>query len=153
MNHCLIAGNLCGEFSAALKRRHCYVMSCNMRVRVGQGPMFCYPDLVTVCGPLDLLDEQNDTLLNPTLITEVVSPSTEEFDRGLKSTRYRTVPSLRTYALVSQDEPHVEIYHRNATGEWVLTDVNGLDAACQFDGLAGDPISIPMSEIYDKVEF
>ncbi|MEO5925765.1 MAG: Uma2 family endonuclease [Bryobacteraceae bacterium] len=151
--HSHITGNLAGEFRDALKKRPCLVMPNDMRVRVGQGRLYCYPDLVIACEPRKFADDQKDTLLNPTVIVEVLSPSTESYDRGAKAAQYRTIPSLQAYALVSQDQAHVEIYHRHSTGEWLLTDVDGLDGICHFPELAGARVSIPMAEIYDKVEF
>lgn len=151
--HNQILGNLTGEFGIALKKRPCLVMPADARVRVGKGILYCYPDLVIACEPREYAAEDKDTLVNPTLLVEVLSPSTELSDRATKAMHYRGIASLQAYVFVSQSEPHVEIYHRNAAGEWVVTDVDGLDAACQFDGLAGAAISIPMAEIYDKVEF
>jgi Uma2 family endonuclease len=151
--HSHIMGNITREFGIALKKRPCLVMPADARVRVGQGILYCYPDLVIACEPREYASEDKDTLVNPTLLVEVLSPSTELSDRATKASRYRGIASLQAYVLVSQNEPHVEIYHRNAAGEWVVSDVDGLDASCQFDGLAGASISIPMSEIYDKVEF
>lgn len=145
-----IMGNLAGKFRSALKKRPCLVMPADARVRVGKGRMYCYPDVVVACEPRQFAENDKDTLVNPTVVIEVLSPSTEAHDRGTKSEQYRTIESLQAYALVSQNAPHVEIYHRNAAGEWVVSDVNGLDAACDFDGLG---IKIPMAEIYDKVEF
>ncbi len=151
--HSHIMGNLAGEFRSALKKRPCLVMPADARVRVGKGILYCYPDLVVACEPREYAAEDKDTLVNPTLLVEVLSPSTELSDRATKATLYRGITSLQAYAFVSQNQPHVEIYHRNAAGEWVVSDVDGLEASCQFDAVAGTSISIPMSEIYDKVEF
>lgn len=151
--HSQIMGNLSGEFRNALKKRPCFVMPSDSRVRVGKGILYCYPDLVIACGAREYADDEKDTLLNPTLIIEVLSPSTESYDRGDKSAQYRSIRSLQAYALVSQDHPHVEIYRRNSEGQWTLTDVDGLDATCHFGELDSVEVSIPMAEIYDKVEF
>jgi Uma2 family endonuclease len=151
--HSHIMGNVTREFGVLLKKRPCLVMPADARVRVGQGRLYCYPDLVVACEPRQYAELDKDTLVNPTLIVEVLSPSTEAYDRGAKAEQYRTISSLRAYALVSQAGPHVEIHSRNAAGEWVITDINGLGASCDFEGIAGPLISIPMAEIYDKVEF
>jgi Uma2 family endonuclease len=151
--HSHINANLTAEFRNALRKRPCLVMPTDMRVRVGQGRLYCYPDLVIACAPRQFADDQKDTLLNPALIVEVLSPSTENYDRGDKAEQYRTIESLQAYALVSQTQPHVEIYHRRSNDQWLFSEVRGLDGACRFEGLAGEPVTIPMAEIYDKVEF
>jgi Uma2 family endonuclease len=151
--HSQIMGNLAREFGITLKKRPCLVMPADARVRVGSGILYCYPDLVIACEPRDYADEQKDTLLNPTVIVEVLSPSTEKYDRGSKSSEYRMIASLQAYALVSQDQPHVEVYRRQSKGEWLLTDVNSLDGFCHFGELSGETVQISMAEIYDKVEF
>jgi len=151
--HSHILGNLAGEFGIALKKRPCLVMPADARVRVGKGILYCYPDLVVACEPREYAVEDKDTLVNPTLLVEVLSPSTELSGRATKATLDRGIASLQAYVFVSQNQPHVEIYHRNSAGEWVVSDVDGLEATCQFDDVAGTSISISMSEICDKVEF
>jgi len=117
-----------------------------LRVRVSPGKFYAYPDIVVVCGEPQFADDQKDTLLTPKLIVEVLSPSTEGYDRGLKSAQYRTLESLNEYALVSQNEARVEVYRRVPTGGWQLEEFVGLPAISRFE------CSVALAEIYDKVE-
>ena len=89
-------------------------------------------------------------MLNPVLIIEVLSPTTEAYDRGFKFAQYRKIESLEEYALVSQDEPRVEIFRRQPSGEWLFAEYVGIDAACPF---ASVDCAIPLAEIYDKIVF
>jgi Uma2 family endonuclease len=148
--HSLIAGNLGRELSVALKKRPCMVFSSDLRVRVTPEGLYTYPDLSVVCSEPRLLDGRSDTLLNPALVIEVLSPSTEAYDRGFRSAQYRRVESLEEYALVSQTEPRVEIFRRQDAGHWLLSEFVGLEAACLFDSVQ---VSVPLAEIYDKVAF
>jgi Uma2 family endonuclease len=145
--HSLITTNLSGELRQALRRR-CFVMSIDARVRVSPEKVFTYPDVVVVCGEPKFADDQKDTLLNPTLIIEVLSPSTEAHDRGFKFARYRELESLREYVLVSQTEPRVEKFTRQAGGQWVLSDYVGLEAVCRFESVGCE---VALADIYENV--
>jgi Uma2 family endonuclease len=101
------------------------------------------------CGEPVLGDEYQDTILNPTLIIEVLSPSTEAYDRGKKFAAYRSIESLREYALVSQIEPIIEVFFKDSGGTWSLSVSSGLDATCKFRSL---DIEIPLAEIYRGVK-
>jgi Uma2 family endonuclease len=109
-----------------------------------------YPDVSVVRGKPEVADDQNDILLNPTVIVEVLSPSTEAHDRGLKFARYRRMESLREYVLVSQEAPHVEVFRRQEDGHWVLTEYFGLDSVCRLESI---DCAIPLAGIYERVEF
>lgn len=148
--HGIIILNLAAEFRHSLKERSCVVTSSDVRLRVGSGRMYAYPDILIVCGDPRFADEQKDTLLNPTLIVEVLSPSTEAYDRGLKFRQYRTIESFQEYVLVSQYEPRIERFRRQSAGDWLLTECTGLRAACRFESVSCE---IPMSEIYRNVVF
>lgn len=148
--HALIIGGLVREFGNALKKRSCSVVPSDLRLRVSPDGLYTYPDVVVICGDPKFADDQGDTLLNPTLIVEVLSPSTEAYDRGFKSQQYRTIESLEEYALVSQFEPRVEMYRRHSGGQWLLTEAFGLQAICRIQSL---DCSVPLAEIYDKLTF
>src|SRR5712691_4473322 len=105
---------------------------------------------MVVCGETAVADDENDTLLNPTLIVEVLSPSTEAHDRGFKFAQYRKLDSLREYVLVSQSEPRVEKFVRQPPAQWVLSEYVGLQAVCPF---ARIDCRLPLSEIYHKGPF
>lgn len=148
--HCLIVGNIIAELHAMLKKRPCMVGSSDLRMRVSPDGLYTYPDVVVICGDPRFADDQRDTLLNPALIVEVLSPSTEAYDRGFKSAQYRTLESLEEYALVSQAEPRVEVFRRQAGAHWLLSEAVGLDAVCHFECL---DCAVPLAEIYAKVTF
>ncbi len=121
-----------------------------MRVRVSKTGLYTYPDIVVVCGEPRFVDGLADTLLNPILIIEVLSPSTEAYDRGFKFAQYRTLESLQEYALVSQSEPLVEIFRRQLSGDWLFSVSTGMEAVCRFDSVN---CTVAMKDIYDKVTF
>ena len=148
--HFQIIGNIAGELHATLKKRPCAVGSSDLRLRVSPDGLYTYPDVIVICGDPKFADDQHDTLLNPALIVEVLSPSTEAYDRGFKSAQYRTVESLEEYALVSQVEPRVEVFRRQTGGHWLLSEAIGLEAVCHFESL---DCAVPLAEIYAKVTF
>jgi Uma2 family endonuclease len=146
--HGLIIANLVRELGNALRGRDCAVTASDVRLLVPPGDYYTYPDLMVVCGERRFAGQQRDTLLNPVVIVEVLSDSTEAQDRGGKFARYRAIESLQEYVLVAQNEARVERFQRQPGGEWLLTEWTGLDSACQFDSLG---CCIPLAEIYDKV--
>lgn len=152
-HHSHIIGNLTREFGTILKRQPCLVMPSDSRVRLLPGRSYVYPDMVVACEPRQYADDQKDILLNPSLVIEVLSPSTEAHDRGLKSAQYRAVSSLGEYALVSQTEPRVEIYRRQTEGQWLFSEFIGMEATAEFTTLPGGTVRIPLAEIYDKITF
>lgn len=148
--HILIAGNCLREIGNQFKGRCCEVYSNDMRVKVSATGLYTYPDVVIVCGQPEFIDAEVDTLLNPTVLIEVLSPSTESYDRGTKATQYRRIPSLREHVLISQERPHVEVLSRQADGNWLLREVSDLD---QVVTLSSVSVSLPMREIYDRITF
>jgi Uma2 family endonuclease len=149
-SHAFIISALNGELRNALKKRSCQVASSDLRVRVSRGGLYTYPDVVVVCGDLSFADDHKDTLTNPTLLVEVLSPSTEAYDRGFKTEQYRKIDSLLEYVLVSQSRAHIEVFAKSPSGQWVLSEFTGLDTTCRFDSI---DCSIPLAEIYDKIVF
>src|SRR3974377_2171540 len=106
----VVISNLVFGLRSEIAKRGCLVTSSNLRVRIDPGGLYTYPDVVVVCEKPEYADNHRDTLLNPALIMEVLSPSTEAYDRGFKSAQYRTLASLKEYALVSQAEPRIEVF-------------------------------------------
>lgn len=148
--HNLIVANIVGELRSQLKGRPCKTYPSDMRLKVPPTGLYTYPDVMVVCGKSLLDDEEQDTLLNPTLIIEVLSPSTESADRGSKSGHYRKLESLQEYLLVSQTNPHVEHYSRHPDHRWLLSEAEGLQSEIRLSSVE---CVLPLSEIYDKVEF
>lgn len=146
--HVLIVGNLARELGAQLRNRPCKVYPTDMRVRTARTGLYTYPDIAVVCGEARFDDDRFDTLLNPNLIVEVLSESTERYDRGKKFEHYRKIESLTDYVLISQDAAHIEHFVRHADG-WLLTEANGLDASI---AIASIGCELRLAEVYDKVE-
>ena len=120
-----------------------------MRVLVSRSGLYTYPDLIVVCGEPRFLDNESDTLLNPTVIVEVLSPTTESYDRGKKFSHYRRLESLKEYVLVAQDEVLVERYSRQGD-IWQLSDWTSMDETLS---LASIDCHVPLREIYARIEF
>lgn len=148
--HNLISGNIFGSARQQLKGRPCEAYTNDMRVKVLWNGLYTYPDVVVVCGKPEFEDEQVDTLLNPTVLVEVLSPSTERYDRIAKSSYYRTIDSLKEHLLVAQDEVRVEQYVRQADGQWLLFEYLTLDSTVRLDSL---DCSLPLTDIYERINF
>lgn len=147
--HNLIAVNLTREISLQLKGRPCEEYASGMRVRVPSASLYTYPDVAVVCGEPQFEDDQVDTLLNPTLIVEVLSESTETFDRGKKFDTYRTIESLAEYILVSQHEYRIEQHTKQADGRWLLSDYHSLHDAVVLTSIQ---CKLALREVYDKIK-
>lgn len=148
--HSLIATNLASEVRTHLKGRPCVPFNSDLRLKIVASGLYTYPDLSVVCGPLEFADEQEDTITNPTLLAEVLSDSTEGYDRGKKFEHYRQIPTLREYLLVSQKEPRIEQFVRGDDGEWRLREAAGLEAQIQVTSLQ---ISLSLAEVFASVKF
>jgi Uma2 family endonuclease len=147
--HNLIAGNLHGEIRSQLKARRCEVYMSDMRLSVSRTGLYTYPDVMAVCGEPQFEGDEVKTLLNPTVIIEVLSDSTESYDRGRKFGHYRRLPSLQESILVAQDEVKVERYVRRGD-DWVLTEMSQLDHTLHITSI---DCEVPLREIYAKVAF
>ena len=148
--HGLITLNFGSELRTGLRDKACAVVANDIRVRITPRRFYTYPDLVVVCGLPAFADNEHDTLLNPTLLVEVLSPSTEKRDRDFKLRHYREIESLKEYVLVSQSEPYVMSYRRSASGEWVLSAWEGVGALCRLESLE---IDVRLADIYRQVTF
>jgi Uma2 family endonuclease len=147
--HNLIVFNLATVLGNQLRGRACEAYVNDMRVKM-KGQDYAYPDLAIVCDPPEFEDAHVDTLLNPTLLIEALSPSTEQYDRGKKFESYRALNSLQEYVLVAQDRPHIERYIRQDQGTWLFSEVNGLDASLELPSIA---CTLVLADIYEKVVF
>lgn len=154
--HADISINLAMTLGTQLRGTSCRARTKDSKVRsgalkehLGRG-MISYPDMVVICGEVEYHDDQKDVILNPKVVLEVLSDSTEEFDRGTKFMRYRNFnPTLTDYILISQTEPHVEHYLRLEDGEWLLREYDGLDKTFQIESIN---CIISLSDLYDRVD-
>src|SRR5438093_9705910 len=147
--HNLVVTNLVRELSLQLKGRPCKTYSSDMRVKVAPTGLYTYPDVMVVCDKTLFDDEQEDTLLNPSVIIEVLSKSTEGYDRGEKFAHYRKLESLTDYLLVSQTKHRVERYVRQPDSQWLLSETEGLENTLPIGSIN---CVLSLAEVYDKVE-
>lgn len=148
--HNLVAGNVFASLHSQLRRRPCSVFPSDMRVKIAAMGLYTYPDISALCGAAQFEDEQRDILLNPMVIVEVLSPSTENYDRGRKFQFYRTLQSLVEYLLVAQDAMHVEHYTRQPDGRWLLAE---FDQPTDVLRLASIGCDLALADVYEKVLF
>ncbi len=146
--HASIPVNIGGELRTALRGRGCRVLSSDMNV-LAAGALY-YPDLSVVCGPSVYRNGNKHVITNPIVVVEVLSPSTEPKDRGEKFIRYQQIETLRSYLLVSQTEPRVEMFERGENGHWDYSMVAGLENALAIPSLG---VTLALSEVYDQVDF
>jgi len=147
--HVLIVSNIVAGLHRQLRRGPCTVYSSDLRVTAQALGLYTYPDVVVVCGDLQFDDEHRDTLVNPTLIVEVLSESTKDYDRGGKFAHYRKIPSFEEYVLVAQDECYVEHYVKQADLRWLLSETNRLGDTLS---LASITCTLLLNDIYEKVQ-
>ncbi len=148
--HNRISSNLVGELHNRLRNSPCETYGSDMRVRVSKTGLYTYPDLSITCDKPQFVDDQVDTLLTPKVLIQILSDSTEKYDRGTKMTHYMQIDSLQEYVLVSQSTPRVEVYRRSADGEWTYREARDLSASITLESVG---ITLPLSEIYLRVEF
>lgn len=148
-NHVLIVGNTFASLHSQLRKRPCKAYSNDMRTRAIGKRFYTYPDIVVVCGTPKFEDNVFDTLINPTVLIEVLSASTEKYDRHEKFWHYRHIESLQEYLLISQGSVQIEHYIRQ-NGEWVLRDVSELDTVIKLDSV---DCTLALADVYEKVIF
>jgi Uma2 family endonuclease len=146
--HNLIVVNAAASVHSQLKGRPCETYAGDMRVRIPVTGLYTYPDIAVVCGEPRFEDGEMDTLLNPTLVIEVLSPSTEGYDRGKKFAHYRTLESFREYVLVAQEEVRLELFTRQGDGHWLLSEASRLDETLP---LASIGCELRLADVYDRV--
>jgi len=156
-DHGTICMNLSVSLGSQLRGTPCRAFSKDTKVRCGpyrshtREGLYAYPDLVVVCSPSQYHDQARDVLLNPTVIVEVLSPSTEAFDRGEKFRRYRAwLPTLTDYVLVAQDRPVIDHYHRGDDALWTLRTLEGLEARLRLEGIG---CTVPLADMYERIVF
>lgn len=148
-NHSAIAVNLSSLLWTQLRGR-CRVFNSDLRARVSPEGLYTYPDLSIVCGAPQFADDTRDTLVNPVVIVEVLSPSTEAYDRGLKFEQYAKIETLRQYVLVTSHRAGIEVFTRQLDGDWLLHRATSLDEEVE---LASINCRLALREVYEFVEF
>jgi Uma2 family endonuclease len=146
--HNLIATNILASLHAQLRTQPCEVYPSDMRIKVEATELITYPDISVVCGEPRFDDSHRDTLINPTILIEVLSPSTAAYDRGEKSENYRQISSLLAYLLVAQDRMHVEHYSRQPDGSWLFTEFKRPEDHLVLTAIQSE---LRLNEIYEKV--
>jgi Uma2 family endonuclease len=150
--HSLISANVIGELRNRLKGKPCQVYDSNLRVRIPHTVLYTYPDAAVICGQAepDPADPSGESTLNPRLIVEVLSPSTEAYDRGEKFGMYLQIDSLEEYVLVSQATPRIETFYRQESGAWLFRWFSGLEATARLRCV---DVGLPLAEIYAGIRF
>ena len=147
--HNLIVANLVGELRAQLRGRPCELYPGGMRVKVSETGTYVYPDVVAVCGEPDMEDDRAESLLNPTVLIEVLSPTTERDDRGRKWEHYRRLPSVREYLIVAQDQRRIERYTRQQDNQWLFSEESEPGSVVEVAAIG---CVLALNEVYDKVD-
>ena len=149
--HNLICVNVARRISNQLDGKNCEVYAADMRVKI-EAKKYVYPDVIVVCGEVRLADDKFDNLLNPTVIIEVLSETTEAYDRGTKFKNYRKLASLQEYVLIAQDKPSIERFVRQPDGTWSIgvNDAEGLDNSVELTSI---DCTLHLAEVYEHVVF
>ena len=146
--HAKLEARLSSALVPQLRGRDCDVYSSNLKIRSTKRRSYLYPDLSVVCGPLVRVEGTNDVIANPSVIFEVLSPSTADYDHGKKFAIYREIPTLKDYLLVHSEEAFVEHFTLQPDGSWILRDHKGIDAVVEIPNIQ---CSIKLKELYDRV--
>jgi Uma2 family endonuclease len=149
LNHARIARNVLARLDQQLAGRRCEAFGSDMRLHISEHKMFTYPDVSVICGPQQFLDSRKDSFADATLVVEVLSPSTRNYDRGEKFLFYRSLPSFSEYLLLAQDTMRAEHHVRQSDGSWLFREFT--DAA-QID-LKSIDCRLQLSSLYERVEF
>nr|HMQ52183.1 Uma2 family endonuclease [Anaerolineae bacterium] len=149
-NHNVLSGNFYAALNQFLMNRSCTAFTSDMRLLVESVELYTYPDVMVICGEPQLVPGRTDTVTNPVLIIEVLSKSTQDYDRGLKFEFYRTIDSFQDYVLVDQDRVHLEYYRKQPDGRWLLTEIKAVDAFLTLESIG---LSLSIRQIYNKVDW
>lgn len=148
--HNLLSSNANRLLGNALLDGPCEVYVSDMRTRIHQSNNYVYPDVVVACAEPEFEDDNTDILLNPTIVVEILSPTTEKHDRGLKFDLYRRAPSLKEYLLLKQHIPHAMLFQRQTDGSWLMHDFIGLESVLSLESIGCE---MKLADIYHKIKF
>jgi Uma2 family endonuclease len=148
--HAIISGNIFAFLKTRRSRANCVAFNPDLKVCLDRRRMIAYPDVTVVCGEPEFLDGKRDVVKNPTVVVEVLSPSTEDYDRGKKATFYRLLPSLQEFLLVGQEPVFVEHNRRLGDGTWQIILFQELEAVIRLDSIG---VELPVAVIYEDLEW
>jgi Uma2 family endonuclease len=147
--HNQISWNVVGALAPQIRRGPCRGFAADMRVKIPTTGLYTYPDAGVICGDPQYTDEQPRSLLNPTMIVEILSATSQDFDRGRKFAHYRTIPSLQIYLVVDQGAVHVERYTRQPDGQWILYETDDVTETVELPAIGA---SLALSDVYERVD-
>jgi len=150
IDHNAVALDCAIELSQRLDAEKCQVMNSDNRLHIKHNGLYTYPDVMVICGKIQLVERRKDTVTNPLLIVEVLSESTRDYDRAAKFDLYKQIPSLREYVLIESERARVECYRRTADDRWMIEAFDGLDAVALFESIGCE---VPLRRIYHKVSW
>ena len=150
VNHNRIAGNVHAALNNAFDAKPCEVFMGDVRLLVKKNGLYTYPDVMVICGQLEFAEGRMDTLTNPIVIVEVLSKSTQDYDRGAKFELYRAIETLQDYVLIDQARVHMEYFRKLEDGRWLLQEFNQLEAILRIEAVG---VEIPLSRVYQRVEW
>jgi Uma2 family endonuclease len=146
--HNIIAANTLVALHNHVRQRNCIVFPSDMRLGIPDQDIYVYPDIMVVCGDVQFGDNEQDTILNPVIIIEVLSPSTEQYDRGTKAQYYRSIPSLQEYLLIAQEERCLEHFVRYSEHQWLLSEITDDQGSVYLTSI---DYTIQLDEVYEKI--
>ena len=150
LQHNVIFSNLFTDIGNKLKGKNCRPYGSDLRIHIPKNTLYTYPDISIICGEVHLTDHEFDTAINPTVIIELLSKSTRNYDKGEKFTLYRDIDSLNEYILVDTEKIYAEKHVRNADGSWQLTDYRSLEKSFTIDSVQ---LYILLKDIYEGISF
>ena len=149
-NHNRISLNVSARLSLGLEGKRCETFNSDQRLYITKNGLFTYPDAMVVCGQIEFDQRDRDAITNPVVVVEVLSPSTQDYDRGGKFELYRDIGSFREYVLVHQDKVHIEHYHKDNADRWVLTEIKDIEATLKFYAI---DFELSVGRIYERVDW
>ena len=148
--HIDISMNINTDVNIQLKGKKCRAQGNDLRIHIPTNSLYTYPDLTVICGPRDSTDDKFDTAKNPTVIFEILSKSTRDYDKGGKFTLYRDIDSLKEYILIDSEKMGVEKFTRNADKTWLLTEYKTIESSVEISSIG---VKLQLCNIYENVEF
>ena len=150
LEHVIIARNCMGNLFAKLKGKSCQPFGSDLRMHIPPNTLYTYPDLSIICGKPELTDEHFDTATNPTVLIEILSPSTRNYDMGIKFKLYRDIPTLKEYILIDSENVYVEKHTRQEDNSWLLSEIKNSHELLKIESIQ---VAVALSDIYEGISF